>query len=55
MFFRMENRERVIAKGEDGSVGGGVGFFPSENHPAVAQVQAVKETEGEMADGFSRG
>ncbi len=54
MFFRVKNRERVIAKGEDGGVGGGVGCFPSENHPAVAEMQAVKEAEGEMADGFSR-
>ena len=55
MFFRVEDRQRMIAKGEDGGVGGVVGRFPPEDHPAVAQVKAVKETEGEVADRFSRG
>jgi hypothetical protein len=43
MFFRVQNGEGMIAEGKDGGVGGGVGFFPSKNHPAVAKVQTVKE------------
>ena len=55
MFFRVENRERVITKGEDGGVGGDMRFFPSKNHAPMTEMEAVKKTEGEMADGFSRG
>ena len=53
MFFRVENRERVITKGEDGGVDGDMRFLPSKNHAPMTKMEAVKKTEGEMADGFS--
>lgn len=45
----------MIPECQYGRVGGSVGIFPSENDAPVAEVEAIKETEGEMADGFSRG
>ena len=55
MLFRMEDRKRVVAECQDGRVGGGMGFFPSENHPAMAQMKSVEKPKGEMADGFPGG
>jgi len=50
MLFRMKDRKRVVAEGEDGGLGGGVGGFSSENDPAVAEVKSVEKPEGEMTD-----
>ncbi len=55
MFFRVKDRKRVIPERQYGRMGGSVGFLPSENDALMAEVEAIKETEGEMADGFSRG
>ena len=55
MFFGVKDRERMVTKREDGGMGGGMGFFPSKNDATVAEVQAVKKTQGEMTDGFSQG
>jgi len=38
MFLRVEDRERMVAKGEDGGVGRRVGCFPSENDPAMSEM-----------------
>jgi hypothetical protein len=32
-----------------------VGFLPSENNAAMAEVQAIEKTEGEVTDAFSGG
>ncbi len=55
MFFRMQDRKRVIPERQDARVGGGVGFFPSKNDAPMTEMEAVKEAQGKMADGFSRG
>jgi len=55
MFFRMQDRKRVIPECQYGGVGGSVGFFPSENDAPMAEVEAIKETEGKMADDFPGG
>ena len=55
MFFRMEDRKRVVAERQDGGVGGGMGVFPSENHPAMTQMKSVEKPKGEMADGSPGG
>ena len=55
MFFRMQDRKRVIPERQDARVGGDMRFFPSKNHAPMTEVEAIKETEGEMAEGFSRG
>ena len=55
MFFRVKNRQRMVAESEDRRVGGMVGSVPTENHPAMAQVQAVEKPKSEMMDGFSGG
>ena len=55
MFFRMQDRKRVIPECQYGGVGGSVGFFPSENDATVTKVEAIKETEGKMTDGFPGG
>jgi hypothetical protein len=55
VFFRVKDGERVVAEGEDGGEGGGVGFLPSENNAAMAEVQAIEKTEGEVTDAFSGG
>jgi hypothetical protein len=51
----MKNRKWVIPERQYGRVGGSVGFFPSENDAPMAEVKAIKKTEGEMADGFPGG
>jgi hypothetical protein len=51
----VKDGERVVAEGEDGGEGGGVGFLPSENNAAMAEVQAIEKTEGEVTDAFSGG
>ena len=55
MFFRMEHGKGVIPERQDGRLGGGMGFFPSENDAAVPKVQAVEKTQGKMTDVFPSG
>ena len=46
----MKNRKRMIAKSKDGGVSGKVRLVPPENHAAMAQVEAVEKTKGQMSD-----
>ena len=55
MFFGVKNRERMVPERQHRGVGGGVGFFPSENDASMAEVEAIKKTEGEMTDNFPGG
>ena len=52
MFFRMQHRKGMVAKGEDRSVAGDMGLFPSQDHPTMAEMEAIKKTERQMSDGF---
>jgi len=49
----MQDRKGVIPESQHGGQRGGVRIFPAENDSLVAQMEAIKKTEGEMPDGFS--
>ena len=45
----------MIPEGENRGDGRDVGYGTAQNHPPVAEVKAVKKTQGQVTDGFSRG
>ncbi len=55
VFFRMQNGERMIPKGENGGGVREVGNGSSENDPLMAEVEAVKKTKGKVPDGVPQG
>ena len=48
----MQDRKGVIPEGQHGGQRGGAGICPAENDSLVAQMEAIKKSEGEMPDGF---